>query len=568
MKKIFCILFLLFAATAYGATPVLHFSDLTSGPKTGLGDRLGDGAIVTVWGINLGSSQGSSKIYCGGVEADHVYYWENADPATGSSGPSDMFTYHRMQEIAFSVDSTASDGLGTIYVEVGGVASNTLPFTVRTGNIYFVNSDGGNDSADGSWETPWDTWAKVSEPDSPLATGDIYYLFSNMDHTGWDNRIGDSTSFVGTAARPYAWVAYPGENPISTTADDEARDWAIRNVENGSQWSVYCVFSKIAMVTEEGGFGGFPNGRMIGCSVTDIDCADGSSGAIAGRLERYQGLKIFGNYVYDFGCSLTSNQHHTTYFTNRDGVIKAAPEFGWNLLKNNQAENGINIFDENDCGDMSGTFKLHHNYVIDQAGVGFGLSNSSSTGGKDCWTMEVHVYNNVFVNVGIPHDIRQPFYMDGDENKATVYFYNNTIYDYLDDLIEIRSNFAGTYYFKNNIIYDTNDTDYYNESDADPSAVGGNIWYNGGNGYPVSPPSWDSAAEDGNPLFSDAPNGDFNLLVNSPAIDGGVDTSAIVTDDFYGNPRNGTIDSGAIEYGSATPTQSMSGVTISMWVNP
>jgi hypothetical protein len=64
--------------------PRLNFSDLISGPSTGLGDGLGSGVIVTVWGQHLGSSQGSSEVVftdSAGNElaAAHVYYWTNAD---------------------------------------------------------------------------------------------------------------------------------------------------------------------------------------------------------------------------------------------------------------------------------------------------------------------------------------------------------------------------------------------------------------------------------------------------------------------------------------------------------
>jgi len=36
------------ATSAYANDPVLYFSDLIEGPKTGIGDGLGSGAIVTV----------------------------------------------------------------------------------------------------------------------------------------------------------------------------------------------------------------------------------------------------------------------------------------------------------------------------------------------------------------------------------------------------------------------------------------------------------------------------------------------------------------------------------------
>ena len=72
--------------------PVLSFSDLVYGPSTGntdtsLGQKAGeDGAIVSVWGLNLGASQGSSSISVGGVPAARIYYWGNAVPPYSPAG--------------------------------------------------------------------------------------------------------------------------------------------------------------------------------------------------------------------------------------------------------------------------------------------------------------------------------------------------------------------------------------------------------------------------------------------------------------------------------------------------
>ena len=62
------------SSTTAAGDPLLYFSDITSGPKSGNSDtsdgRSGlDGAIVTLWGRNLGGAQGSSKVYVNGVEA-------------------------------------------------------------------------------------------------------------------------------------------------------------------------------------------------------------------------------------------------------------------------------------------------------------------------------------------------------------------------------------------------------------------------------------------------------------------------------------------------------------------
>jgi len=152
---VFFLMSLSLSVSSVRAESVLHFSDIISGPKTGLGDGLGEGAIITIWGNNLGSFQGSSKVYFKDslnhvYESAYVYYWVNADGQSGG-GPADLYTFHKMQEIAFSIPSSVTDGLGKMYVEVGGINSNELNFTVREGNIYFVDINSTNDPGIGTY---------------------------------------------------------------------------------------------------------------------------------------------------------------------------------------------------------------------------------------------------------------------------------------------------------------------------------------------------------------------------------------------------------------------------------
>jgi hypothetical protein len=154
MKKIFIIILFLFFTSTIQAAPVLYFSDITSGPKTGLTDDqvTNQGAIVTIWGAGLGSSQGDSTISACGAAPSHIYTWANASIQKGH--PADLYTYHKMQYIQFAISSSANDGAGTISVTVGGETSNTLPFTIRSGNIYFVATTGDNGDT-GTWAEPW-----------------------------------------------------------------------------------------------------------------------------------------------------------------------------------------------------------------------------------------------------------------------------------------------------------------------------------------------------------------------------------------------------------------------------
>ena len=43
--------------------PLLRFTDLISGPSTGLGDGQGSGVIVTIWAQGVGDSQGTGQVY-------------------------------------------------------------------------------------------------------------------------------------------------------------------------------------------------------------------------------------------------------------------------------------------------------------------------------------------------------------------------------------------------------------------------------------------------------------------------------------------------------------------------
>jgi hypothetical protein len=104
----------------------------------------------------LVSNQGVSKIILrssNGTEREvaRTYYWKNADGALPGDG-ADLYESHRMQEIAVSIP-TSEAGIGSLYVIVNGIVSNTLPFTVRSGNIYFVHPSGSNTN-NCSWSAP------------------------------------------------------------------------------------------------------------------------------------------------------------------------------------------------------------------------------------------------------------------------------------------------------------------------------------------------------------------------------------------------------------------------------
>ncbi len=160
---------LVMAPAAFALVPVLHFSDINSGPKTGLNDGLGSGEIVTIWSNNLGDLQDDSKVYIGHQKAAHVYSW-------------------------------APNGANNIHAAVNGTLSNTLPFTIRDGNIFFVAQNGRN--TNGSWVNPWETLNDAgSSAGGKFNAGDIAYVTDGLtQNSNGGLRI---MRLKGTAENPY-----------------------------------------------------------------------------------------------------------------------------------------------------------------------------------------------------------------------------------------------------------------------------------------------------------------------------------------------------------------------------
>lgn len=504
--------------------PVLHFTDLTSGPNSGLGDGVGEGAIVTVWGNGLESSQNKSKVFftdSSGAkrEAAHVYYWKNAD-GTLPGGPADLYMYHKMQEVAFSIP-TGSLGQGFITVETEHGISNALPFTTQAGKIYYVAQNGDNTN-DGSWSTPW---ATVDYYDTPagaaaktiVAAGDILYVKNVTEDNLNGVRIREKT---GTRTAPIGLIAYPG---ASYTISASNRGGVLNYYPYVSD---YWVIAKTSISSEESGIVVGTGWRVVGNEITDSVCADGQGGAITAISGKAGGVKALGNYIHDFGGSCTSSLHHVFYLSNRSGASIEAYELGWNSMIDNAARHALHIYDEHACGDFTGTFKIHGNVVVNQQGAAF----NANAGGTNCITAPMDVFNNLFINSGLEPWQTNTINVTTPGLTSHITFSHNTIYGsasdsggtgthvYIQDHGSPAWNFGGTFEWHNNIVYDTHNVDYVHQQYFSlPQSSSNNLWYNGGDGYPATPPSFDSDALSVDPLFQNIDDKNFLISEGSPA---------------------------------------------------
>jgi hypothetical protein len=531
---------LLLAAScgAQAAEPILCFSDLTSGPRTGNSDTSRgqtagqDGAIVTVWGKNLGSSQGDSKIVANAAEAG-VYSWADA------TEPADLATRHHMQMVCFQIRQSANDGPGTIHAVVAGRKSNPLPFTVRGGRIYFVKTTG-SDAAAGDWAAPWKT---IPHAVAKIAPGDIVYVGDGVRQTAPDS-YGAAVNLGsdGEPGRPKALVAYPGAKCLvgSTAIERGFGHWATGRGRGAEHWTLskFTVIAAVSPILMGSGY------RVVGNRVT-APTGSAAEGAIEGSGND---LAVLGNEVTQVGRPGCSKLYHPIYISSQRASsgprrpLESNREIAWNYLHDNNAIRAINIYSEQSSTAFMTGHKVHDNFILDQVGDGM-LIGYYVTGAN--W-----VYNNVIARAGLGPDPREGdacshFGVNigaGHEQApgTVIHFCHNTLYGCgwsgtpspgATGLVHLVGLGRYTLDFANNLIVSTGEPYLSGWSDkAIGPHRGGNLWFGKG-----PPPAWDQGAIAADPRLADPGRLDFHLRPLSPAIAAGVETTT--GRDFDGLPR-------------------------------
>lgn len=547
------------------AAPLLNFSDIDSGPKNGNTDGVGSGAIVTIWGNNLGSSRGISKVYVGGVEVSAIYYWKDADGIL-PGGPADLKTYHKMQEIAFAIPATAVDGPNVLKVVVDGVESNGLPFTVRPGSIKFVKSAGNDSSGSGSWSSPWLTLQNVmGGGNSKLKAGDIVYSVGVGSSVGIS--IGKNGAIKGTASNPVSLLAYPNTNVTVSGASYTGNVIFNYYNSNATFMSEYINLSKLRVICAGPTVNDSPVGlvptignRIVGLEFTGPTVYGGMGGAIASSATTAgAGGKYLGIYMHHYGVDngwafdwntatwtsppyttpetmLTVDRfQHLYYISNRTGTRIDAYEIGWNHLTDNPILEGIHIYDMGAAGGWNGAIYIHHNVVKNQRGNAIDVSYPTSS--------PIDIFNNLVISDSADVYAGESIAIGG---GAIARVYNNTFYGYRFQNQMTSSSVD----YRNNIMVDSKGVAYISSA---PTTQSNNLFYSTYSGAKPALPAWASSAT-GNlnvdPLFIDPNNFNFGLKPNSSIKYLGLDAVlATVPIDLFGKKRKaGSISIGAIDY--------------------
>jgi hypothetical protein len=526
--KIVSLLSLLLSAAfmcAQAAPPRIFFSDLESGPSSG--GQNNNGVWVTIWGKGFGATQGTAAVTVGaGAVASYSLWSDN--------------------KIIFQLGAGAKTG--SIIVNLPGIgSSNDLPFTVRSGNIFFVATTG-NDANTGSFGSPWKTIVKAK---NAIAAGDTAYIEDGVAQTSEDNftaylsmdNAGASNS--GTATAPKALIAFP--NATATVGVAGGLHYGIRTPNIGTNED-YWVISQLHIVggtqaMDIGGTGWRIIGNEMQCPGADdqVGCFEMSEGNQA---------KFYGNDVHNAGINPTSSKfYHAVYFSTDSNHV----DVGWNHIHDNFTCRALQFHSSPLCTPSCGAadttgfdqydLHVHDNLIHGDNCNGINFATVDPSKGP------VEAYNNVIYNVGRmdPLQLGAAFsciYVAGITNNGiagtgTVEVFNNTLSDCAANNSANASGSRGAFgvgggpatlimHLRNNIAYQLAGEIYI---DGNTAQITGdkNLWFGVG-----AAPTRTTNNITTDPLFANRAIGDYHITASSPAKDAGL--TVVPSNSFEPNP--------------------------------
>jgi hypothetical protein len=561
------------AQTAPSNPPVLFFSDLTFGPNSGWNGSTTQGAAVTVWGKNFGSTRNSSYITVNGARltTDASYAeWDASGPARG------------LERITFWIPSTATTGNGTITVTVNGTTSNGLPFEVAPATILFVDVNNGNNSNNGrttstAWKDLWKWTPCLSNdpyhyPSNCNTLGDAQYIMyvRGGTYTVKDPHAGAYSPFIGVS-NPFgsptarkAVIGYPGETPVINMSGTQ-----YSGIIGSLQWGPYgygASYITVAKLTGQNGlefysvFGDY--NRIVGNRIMDFRDQDWSGVIFVGNSHH---TSIYGNLFSN--CGYDSYKHNI--------YVKSQPiamgnsydqsvlytEIGFNEFANaysSDTHGGV-IFLSRDGGQPS---QYIHDYTYVYNNLFYGGNDDYLYSG-DSVPLGNHIYwyNNIHgTNTSTEGGLTVYF---GTNNME---FYNNVFYQ-MNRANLVNVNYTARPIFKNNIWWPVTGGTSLDMGGITTgrATLDHELWFNG------TPPANSTSVAitnttQGNPQFVNAGSNDFHLQTSSAARGVGVNLYSTMSQlpwgayDYDGKPypASGAWDVGAIQFaagsGGGTPT--------------
>jgi len=535
----FALSFAITPAMCQSSAPTILFTDLTSGPHSG-GESISgySGVYVTIYGTSFGTSQGSSTVTLGGGTCLRVVSWGT--------------TWLWYQKIVVQLGASCSTGSLAVTTSAG--TSNGLSFTVRSGGIYCVSTNG-SDSNAGTFTGG--CWRTVGHAALAMNAGSTVYVQNGVNETAvssYSAVVNIQGNPGGTATNPIAIVGYPGATATIGSIDGAA--YAIRVPQIGDSPTYYVI----AGLTLRGGGEAMDvyssdHWYVVG---NDMSCDSAGGGYACFHGESSTNLYLYGNYVHDIRNNV--KLFHSIYFTTNTNHVWV----GWNEVNadpTNSGQGGCRGLQFYSTGgaDMY-DLHVHDNTIMNTICDGIAMTTVNANNGP------VELYNNVIAHAGtsmpaggLAHNTCLQIASQTAPTAAAL-VYNNSLYDC--GAGAIGYGVAGCYELSvptslhNNTCYVTGGEPYLDSSSNSPCSditqSSNNNWYGAG-----APPCGLSEANK-NPLYTSITPGVYNLrpTSTSPLVNAGLSMSSLGYDiTGVARPQGTAYDIGAYEYFSGTQSQ-------------
>ncbi|MFC1615314.1 MopE-related protein [Patescibacteria group bacterium] len=427
------------------------------------------------------------------------------------------------------------------------------------GNIYYIDSNLGNDGWEGTEVKPWKTIAKVNS--MSFNPGDNI-LFKRGEI--WKEQLTVSSS--GESGNRITYGAYGvGENPIID--GEKKRNFGIFSKDktylNIQDITIYNTLKRGIYLTNTGNNGSLPGFITVdSCVIHDV----GGGIPVINNVGIYfygTNIKITDSTVYNIeGDGIYARGHNTTItgchiFNVSTGDLGDCLQISTytdnfyvaNNILDHSSESDKNVFALT-SGETSGKGGIFENNICIMPYGGGGLANvlymtqsegviirnNYLEGGHiGMWLVAGTAHNNIIT--GPTHrGIRAG-------TVSSVNLYNNVIEGgSTGSGIFLNTNYK--FIVKNNIITNFENGIIMWNNNNPLTEYDYNILYNNGQNYRGATKGVHSLEID--PLFVDVANKDFHLQLGSPAINAGLNVG--FTKDFEGNSIVGNPDIGAFEY--------------------
>jgi len=432
---------------------------------------------------------------------------------------------------------------------------------------YHIDPVSGSDSTgDGSFGNPWETFANIQYYYSSiyrppgwvqLQPGETIYLMNGTHNTeidaggGYDNCIARFRGYHGSSGSWFRIAAYPGHSPV---IDGSGSHMGI-NVFQSSYWEIEGVevkncYARGILIAGDTAV------KVHNVHIHDTDGVDNNN--IAGlEVNGTLGFELYDSVLNDnydricadTGGNATENSANVVFFSNSGDIIIRDCEFYQSLpLSDPKSGGGVkykhssqypdSTFQVYNCSFTnhkffafgSGTTNTHfHHNIID----GGGTIVSKDFGGTTHQTNQIFEYNTIYEGKGLALSPTNSWVnVDFPDDPSNIVFRNNIVYDTATSynsekgIVDVGCYMTDVLYFLTLPELTFTENCYYNPNIAAQFniAAGFNYKPEYAEGGQYSLADWRSIygydttpSIEADPLFVDAPNGDFHLQGGSPA---------------------------------------------------